>query len=139
MLRLNAGQQILRGMCSYDRVAEEAERLKLELIKCRIQLREKTTVDSIVSERKMPIFVMSGCQPITCRHVIIALGPWITMSPLVSLCQSVRNIRIKKVVALMVQHELENLDCAIDLADDYAFLLPMGKRPMAFQFYFRSF
>ncbi len=135
-LKIDPGQHMLRGYCSYDPVRLVSERLHHEIIKRGVQLHVRTVIKSIENHRpdRLTLVTTEG-RHFTCRYAVVAIGPWATDTLLTSLCHSAKDIRIKKVVALMIDHAPAQADTAIGFADDYAFLLPMlEKRQWLFSF-----
>ncbi len=117
------------GTCSYDPVLCVIYKLKAEFIALGGEIygdKDLRVIDSEADSNYLTLTDSNGCHYFT-QKTIVALGPWITHSPLRSLCNAAQQVRVKKVIAFELDIAPSYDEPALGLTDDYAFILPMYK------------
>ena len=116
------------GTCSYDPVLCVIYKLTTEFIALGGEIYSDTDMCAVDSDDSnyLTLTDSDGCHYFT-QKTIVTLGPWITHSPLRSLCHAAQQVRVKKVVAFELDIAPSYDDPALGLTDDYAFILPMHK------------
>jgi glycine/D-amino acid oxidase-like deaminating enzyme len=112
--------------CHYADVRGVARVLARELSPG-ITVRENVRVDGIETEGAEVVLRLGTGETLTVDRVVLAPGPWLGAPAWAGLLAPL-GVRVKKIVALHLEHRPAEHDAGVYFPDDDAFLLPLAHR-----------